>query len=115
MTGRPARFHVANMREVIAISRLLPTVDSLGQPLEEWQPVHPEVPAKWEPTAGTENVRGRVVESGVSVVFTIRAIAGITPRDRVSHKGTVYGIEYVKPVEGYPRFQELHCKHNNDG
>lgn len=110
MIGRPARFHVAQLRDVITIATEVATVDPIGQTIRNWQPTHPDVPAKFEPVAGAENVRGRTVEAGVTVVFTIRSVGRVSPADQVYHLGDKYGIAYAKPVDGYPRFTELHCK-----
>jgi head-tail adaptor len=62
------------------------------------------------PVAGQETVRGRSVEAGITTVFVVRKQDGITPEMRVVHSSGTYGIAYVKPVDGFPRYIELHCK-----
>lgn len=110
MIGNPARFHVAEMRERITIEK--PIDDNLndaGEPERVWQKLHVDEPAKWTPTGGSETVRGRVIEAGIRAIFTMRNKPGIDAECRLIHSSGTYGISYVKPVDGLPRFLEVHC------
>jgi len=110
MRGRPEAFHIGQMRHQITIQSSTTTLSDNGQPMRTWSTLYLNQPAKWMPTAGTETTRGRSVEAGISCVFTIREQPSITPEMQVIHSSGTYGIGYVKPVDGYPRYTELHCK-----
>lgn len=100
---------MAQLRERINIQTA--TVDeSTGQPIRTWATTYGNEPAQWTPTAGSEVVRGRQVEAGISAVFTVNFREGYTPEMRVEHGAQYYGIVYVKPVDGGRRYIELHCK-----
>lgn len=110
MRGKPSSFHVAEMRDKIDIQREDVVMSDSGQPVRHWVDSYLSQPAKYYPVAGSETIRGRQVEAGITVVFTIRARQHITPEMRVIHKSGTYGITYVKPVDGMPIYSELHCK-----
>jgi SPP1 family predicted phage head-tail adaptor len=110
MRGIPPGFHVAQLRDKINIQSEASTQDNAGQPIRTWTNQFANQPAKWHPVAGTESVRGRIVEAGITTIFVVRNQAGITPEMRVVHSSGTYGIAYVKPVDGFPRYIELHCK-----
>ena len=87
------------------------TVDaSSGQPIRTWATTFSKEPAQWTPTAGTETVRGRQVEAGISGYFTVNYRDGYSVEQRVVHNGMNYGIVYVKPVDGGRRYIELHVR-----
>jgi len=110
MRGIPQHFHVAQLRDKVTIQQATSTQDAAGQPIRTWANLYVNQPAKWQPVAGQESVRGRIVEAGISTVFVIRKQDGITPEMRAVHSSGTYGIGYVKPVDGFPRYIELHCK-----
>lgn len=88
-----------------------PTTDeSTGQPVRTWSTTLSKEPAAWTPTAGTETVRGRQVEAGISGYFTVSFRTTYSVEQRVQHEGTNYGIVHVKPVDGGRRYIELHVK-----
>lgn len=110
MSGRPERFHVGQMRDLINIQAAATTLDDVGQPIRTWSNRYYQLPAKLMPVSGSETIRGRSVEAGIKTVFVIRYAASITPEMRVVHSSGTYGIGYVKPIEGRQRYMELHCK-----
>jgi SPP1 family predicted phage head-tail adaptor len=110
MRGIPPSFHVAQLRDTVNIQAATSSQDGAGQPIRTWSNAFVNQPAKWQPVAGQESVRGRIVEAGISTIFVVRNQSGITPEMRVVHSSGTYGIGYVKPVDGFPRYIELHCK-----
>jgi len=110
MIGRPDRFHVGEMRERITIQEAASTKDGFGQPIRSWSNRYANQPAKWIPVAGTETIRGRSVEAGITALFQIRHVEGVSPKMRVVHSSGTYGVQYVKPIGGRTRYIELHCK-----
>lgn len=110
MTWRPQRFRLGAMRERVAIQTATETVSDAGDVTRTWADTYANEPAKLEPITGSESLRGRQVEADVSVVFTVHYRSTYTTEMRVSHKGTYYGIAYVKHIEGGQRYTELHCK-----
>jgi head-tail adaptor len=81
-----------------------------GQPIRTWLTTYSQEPAQWTPTAGTESIRGRQVEAGISGYFTVNYRDGYSVEQRVLHQGLYYGIVYAKPVNGGRRYIELHVK-----
>ena len=110
MRGIPSGFHVAQLRDRVNIQSATSTRDDAGQPIRTWSDQYTDQPAKWHPVAGQESIRGRIVEAGITTIFVVRKQDGITPEMRVVHSSGTYGIGYVKPVDGFPRYIELHCK-----
>lgn len=111
MTWRPAGgFRVGAMRERITIDSLTITVTDAGDRVETWTAIHSNEPAAFESTRGGETLRGRQVEAGVDVIFTVHHRTTFAPEQRVRHNGLTYGIVYVRPVEGGRRYCELYCK-----
>ena len=87
------------------------TVDeSTGQPIRTWTTTFSKEPAAWTPTAGTETIRGRQVEAGISGYFTVGFREGYSVEQRILHQSQYYGIVYVKPIDGGRRYIELHVK-----
>jgi len=111
MTGRPKDgFKLGSMREQVDIEQPVTSVDSSGQPSRAWAKLYRNQPARWVQVAGGETIRGRSVEAGVVAVFHIRMREGVTPEMRVVHRSGIYGIGYVKQVEGRDRYLELQCR-----
>lgn len=102
------------MRYRIDIQELTETLDSYGQAIKSWSNLETNLPAKYEPFAGQETIRGDQVEAGVKAVFTIRYRNDLNSKMRVIFDGETYGIVHVKRVEGGKRYIELHCRANLD-
>jgi len=98
------------MRERIAIQRIEESIDAIGQTIRSWVDVYKDEPARYEPVSGSETLRGKQVEAGVVVVFTIHARDAIDATMRVQHGANLYGIAYVNPVDGGSRYIELRCQ-----
>ena len=87
------------------------TVDeSTGQPIRTWATTFAGEPAAWQPMAGTETIRGRQVEAGISGFFTVNFRTGYDTEQRIDFNSQTYGIVYVKPVDGGRRYLELHVR-----
>lgn len=111
MTWRPrGGFRVGKMRERITVQTPAETLDAAGQPIKSWADTYTNEPASYEPAAGTETIRGRQLEAGVTAVFVVRYRPGYTTELRVGFGSDTYGIVHVKRVEGGQRYIELHCK-----
>jgi hypothetical protein len=111
VTGRPAAFHVAKMRERITVATEVAVQDeATGQPVVTPLNWLVNEPASYEDASGGETARGRHVEADVSVVFTVRFRPGYHTQQVVIHKGVTYGIVHVGRVAGMDRYRELHCK-----
>lgn len=107
MTFRPRSFRVGSMRERITIQTKTETQDDAGQPVVTWANYLVNEPCEYRPTSGGETLRGRQVEEGTKAVFTVRYRDGYSADQQIVHNGSIYGITYVKPVEGGRRYIEL--------
>lgn len=111
MTWRPQRgFRVGAMRERIDVQSVTIAVSDAGDRSETWADTLTDEPAAVDPVSGGETLRGRQVEAGINVVFTVHYRTTYTPEMRVVYDSTNYGIVYVRPVEGGRRYTELFCK-----
>lgn len=110
MSYRPTRFRLGSLRDRISIQKLTETISDAGDVTPTWSDMYKDEPASFEPVAGMETQRGRQVDAGTKAVFTIHYRANITPEMRVSYGSEVYGIIFVRPVDGGRRYIELHCK-----
>ena len=94
----------------VTVERLQGGVDELGQPLPDtWAPLF----ACWaevSPLVGREYIAAQAAMSEVKLKIIMRYRPGITPADRVSHNGQVYGIEAVIDVHSSRRELHLMCK-----
>ena len=106
---RANSLRIGAMRERITIQQKTETVDSIGQTNRTWANLYADEPARFEPVSGGETLRGKQVEAGVTVIFTIHKRAGIDTTMRVSYGGSTYGIAYINPVDGGNRYLELRC------
>ena len=94
----------------VTVERLQGGFDELGQPLPDtWAPLF-TCWAAVEPLVGREYIAAQAAMSEVKLKIIMRYRPGITPADRVSHNGTVYGIEAVIDVHSSRRELHLLCK-----
>ena len=93
----------------VTVERFSRTEDELGQPIESWAPLF-TCWAAVEPLTGREFIAAQAAVSEVKVKIIMRYRPGITPADRVSHNGQVYGIEAVIDVHSSRRELHLMCK-----
>lgn len=111
MNWRPQRgFRVGAMRERVDVQSLTISVSDAGDRSESWADTFSCEPASIDPVSGGETLRGRQVEAGINVIFTVRYRSEYVPEMRVAYNSTNYGIVYVRPVEGGRRYIELFCK-----
>ena len=98
-----------DLTERVTVERFTSTQDELGQPIEAWAPLF-TCWAAVEPLTGREYIAAQAAMSEVKVKIIMRYRPGITPADRVSHGGQVYGIEAVIDVHSSRRELHLMCK-----
>ncbi len=108
MTFRVGR--TGKRRERITIRKVTTTQDDAGQPVVTYSNRYASVPAAFEDTGGTETLRGKQIEAGISAVFNIGYLQGIEETDRVVFNGRNYGIVNIRRVEGGLRMLELFCR-----
>ena len=80
-----------------------------GAMVETWAPLFTTWAAV-TPLVGREYIAAGALLSEVTARVRMRYRPGITPADRVSHGGTVYGIEAVIDVHSSRRELHLMCK-----
>ena len=93
----------------IVIERLVEGYDELGQPINTWLPIV-QTWAHVQPLTGRDFIAAQAAMSEVKLKIIMRYRPGITPADRVSHGGQVYGIEAVIDVHSSRRELHLMCK-----
>jgi len=93
----------------IVIERLVEGYDELGQPINTWLPIV-QTWAHVQPLTGRDFIAAQAAMSEVKLKIIMRYRPGITPADRVSHGGQVYGIEAVLDVHSSRRELQLMCK-----
>lgn len=98
------------MRERVTIQSLTVSISNAGDKSESWSNLYQNEPARYEPVRGGEMLRGKQVEAGIDVVFTVHYRDNIDATMRVVYGSTNFGIVYTKPVEGGKRYLELYCK-----
>jgi SPP1 family predicted phage head-tail adaptor len=81
--------------------------DATGQPVVTWQNFRTNEPADFQPTGGTEVMRGRQLEAGTKGIFTVNYREGYTGQMQIVHNGIDYGIIYVGAVDGLRREIEI--------
>lgn len=86
------------------------TQDATGQPVVTWSTFRANEPADFQPTGGTETMRGRQLEAGTKGVFIVNYRDGYTDQMRIVHNGTHYGISYVGGVDGLRHEIEIMVK-----
>lgn len=111
---RPRGLFVGAMRERISLLVSESTKDAANQTINAWVPYCDDIPAAMEVVTGGETVRGRQVEAGVSVIFTIRTqdfVVGAKTH-QVRHQDTSkdYGIVSVEQADHQGRYINLKCK-----
>lgn len=107
---RPRRgFRLGQMRHRITIRYAL-VVTTAGEPVTTWLVRYQDEPASFEPSVGTETIRGRQVEANTKAVFVIHNRGGVSIDDRVEFDSDTYGIVAIVPSGGGDRYLELHCR-----
>ena len=94
----------------IVIERRTGATNDWGEPLPEGWETHATVWAHVQPLTGRDFIAAQAAMSEVKVKIIMRYRPGITPADRVSHNGQVYGIEAVIDVHSSRRELHLMCK-----
>ena len=83
MTWRPHRgFRLGAMRERIDVQSVEIAVSDAGDRSETWSNTITSEPAAVDPVSGGETLRGRQVEAGINVVFTVHYRTNYTPEMR---------------------------------
>ena len=99
-----------DLTERIVIERRTGATNDWGEPLpDSWLPIV-QTWAAVTPLVGREYLAAQAAMSEVKVKIIMRYRPGITPADRVSHGGQVYGIEAVIDVHSSRRELHLMCR-----
>jgi SPP1 family predicted phage head-tail adaptor len=72
------------LRHRLDVESFTETRDSFGQPITTWAVLHDGVKAFVEPLAGRELFQARQLHADVTHRITMRYVAGITPKHRIS-------------------------------
>lgn len=104
-------FSRGKMRYRIDVQEETSAVDDIGQPTSVWTTTLHNEPACWEPMAGSEYVRGRQVEAGISGFFIVNFRDNIyDEKMRIRFNGQTFGIVHIKPVDGGRKYLEIHYR-----
>ena len=94
----------------IVIERRTGATNDWGEPLpDSWLPIITTW-AHVQPLTGRDFIAAQAAMPGVKLKTIRRYRPGITPADRLSHNGQVYGIEAVIDVHSSRRELHLMCK-----
>ena len=94
----------------IVIERRTGATNDWGEPLpDSWLPIITTW-AHVQPLTGRDFIAAQAAMSEVKLKIIMRYRPGITPADRVSHGGQVYGVEAVIDVHSSRRELHLMCK-----
>lgn len=94
------------LRHKVTVEQLVININSYGeQDPAQWVPFA-EVWAAIEPLSGREFLAASQTQSSVTCRITIRALEGLLPSMRISHRGKVYNIAAIltDPVSGREYF-----------
>ena len=97
------------LNQRVTIERLTETEDKYGDSTSEWVTAA-TVWAAVEPLVGREFMAAMQAQASVSTRIRMRYRPGVTPADRVTHEGRVYGIESVIDVRAGHRELVLMCR-----
>lgn len=110
------RYSIGQMRHRLVVEEESTTLDSdTGQPIRTWTTLYASEPAAYVEVRGGESFRGNQIEAGVNAVFTVRYREDWDTTKRISFDGQTYGIVFVKKVNGFKRYLEIHCRMIVDG
>lgn len=100
---------IGRMRFRVTIEKLAGTVDTDGQENSTWA-THGERWAEIEPLSGREFFAARQVQSDTTHRVTIRYLAGITPKMRITYGSRHFDIEGVADIGERNHELRLLCK-----
>lgn len=96
-------YNAQELRHKITFDRLETVVDEdTGYRTEEWVPIAAAF-ARMDPMVGRERLLSEAVRSEEVTKFTTRWIDGITPADRLVHRGEFWNMQSVVDVGGLRR------------
>ena len=93
----------------VTVERLQQGQDEIGQPVTTWTALY-AVWASVEPLTGREYIAASAAMSELTTRIRLRYRPGITPADRVTHEGRVYGITSVIDYRSANRELVLMCR-----
>lgn len=103
------------LRHLVIIQEPTETNDTQGQAVKTWG-TFATVHAAVEPLTGREYFAAQQINAETSTKITIRYLAGITQKMRVSYDSRLYNIEGMKNIGERDRQIELMCSEGvNDG
>lgn len=119
MWKKHPRAQAGQLRDRVTLLVATQSKDGANQTIRSWAPEFTDIPASKEIVSGGESLRGRQLEAGVTVVFTMRDIGvQITPLMMLRHQeeNLDYGIVKVEPADDRGQFLLIQCKRSaNNG
>ena len=97
------------LRKFVDVERVVQPQDLAGQPQEGWH-VITSVYANIEPMGGREYVSANQVVGEANTIIRMRALSGLTTKDRISWNGRKFEIVAISDKEERGREAELMCK-----
>ena len=95
------------LRFFVTVEKLAGTLDAAGQEAQTWQ-THGTRFAAIEPLQGRELFSARQVHAEVTTRVTMRYLAGVTPKMRVTYGGQLWDIqEAINPLNRNAELQLL--------
>jgi len=103
------------LRHLIVIEQASEANDSQGQAIKTWS-TFATVHAAVEPLTGREYEAAAQINAETTTRITIRYLAGITQKMRISYDSKLYNIEAMRNIGERDRQIELMCSEGvNDG
>ncbi|HUS95676.1 MAG TPA: phage head closure protein [Hyphomicrobiaceae bacterium] len=93
---------IGKFRYLVTIQKLDGTLDAAGQEVQSWVS-HGQRYASIEPLSGRELYTARQFFADVTTQMTMRYLAGVTPKMRVSYNSTVWNIRSAINIENANR------------
>ncbi len=101
--------NAGKLGKLITIQQQSATQDEYGAQIVTWSSFGIDRWAQVEPLRGREYFTGKQIQSGIDTRFTIRYIAGITPKMRILYNSLSYDIESIINIDERNRELQIMC------
>lgn len=101
--------NAGELRHSITIEQAVETQDGYGAPAVTWTPFAAQRRAKVEPLSGREYFAAQAMQATIDTKITLRYLAGVTPKMRVTYAGRVFDIDTPINVDERNRWLILMC------
>ena len=102
---------IGEMRNKIILQPLTASTDAAGGQSVSFSSSNITVWAKVENASGSEGSFGDQIRPTANYTFTIRYIAAISPKYRISYNSKFFNIQHIKSIrEGKERYQEIQAQ-----